>query len=240
MKCYDIQNKNDTATIYIYEPIGEDWMGEGLTAKAFAEDVTKIGNVKEINLRINSPGGNVWDARAMASTLRSHKAKKVVDIDGICASAATYLACVGDRVNIASDGVYMVHPPAGFSVGTAAEMRKTADMLDVIQRGMVEIYMNRTRKSALEIETWINAETWMTAQQAVDNGFADATTDARRMTAKADLSKFHNGKLPFTIPDEFKSKIQIIDAAAKAESDALREQLARNRSKLAMYEMGRK
>jgi ATP-dependent Clp protease protease subunit len=240
VKCYDIQNKNETATIYVYEAIGEDWMGEGLTAKTFADDVSKIGNVKEINVRINSPGGNVWDARAMASTLRSHKAKKIVDIDGICASAATYLACVGDRVNIAADGVYMVHPPSGFSVGTANEMRKAADMLDVIQRGMVEIYTNRTRKTSLEIETWINAETWMDAQQAVANGFADATTEARRMTAKADLSKYHDKKLPFTIPDQFKSKIQIVDNAAKAESDALREQLARNRQKLVMFDLGRK
>lgn len=222
------------AVLYVYESIGEDFFGEGLTAKTFADDLKKIGNVKELNIRINSIGGNVFEARAMASLLKDHKAKKIVDIDGICASAATYIACTGHTVRIAADGMYMVHPPAGFVMGTATDMRKTASILDTVQAGMVEIYSKRTGKDADAIAAMIHEETWMTAEQTVENGFADSIAEPMKLAAKADLSKYPNHKLPFTIPDAVKDKVILLDKPETPILDALKERVARMNVKLEM------
>lgn len=238
MNGYEIKNATDkSATIYIYEQIGEDWMGDGLTAKAFAEDLKKLGNVKELNIRINSVGGSVFEARAMASQLRDHPARKIVDIDGVCASAATYLACAGNEVRIAEDGVYMIHPPQGFAMGAAVDMRKTAEILDTIETGMVTIYARRTGKEEKEIAKLIEAETWMDATAAKEMGFVDSVSEPRKMTAKLDLAKTPGNRMPFRkMPDSAKPRIEVANAGKTPGLDTARDAAARMGMRLAMRE----
>jgi ATP-dependent Clp protease protease subunit len=222
MNGFEFKNAKDgKATLYVYENIGESWFSEDpLTAKRFSDELKALGSVKEINVRINSVGGSVFDARAMASQLRDHPAKIVVDIDGVCASAATYIACVGSECRIAPDGVYMVHLPSGICVGTADEMRKSADALDVILNGMMEVYTSRTKKPAKEIRSLVDAETWMTPEQALEHGFVDKISEnPMRLAASAERSKFANMTLPFrNLPDSLKERVKFTGESAATET----------------------
>lgn len=245
MNGFEIKNaKGGKATIYVYQDIGEDWFSEdGLTARRFADELKALGDVLEINVRINSPGGSVFDARAMASLLRGHPARVEVDIDGICASAATYIACVGETCRIAEDGIYMIHPPLGVCVGSATEMEKTAEMLDVIQNGMVEIYSKRSGRDAKEIGKLIDAETWMDAEQAVELGFCDSISATRQMSATADARKLPRGRLPFRkMPEKVKDRIKLehVGKPSRPAYDAARERLAAMNREISMAAVGRR
>jgi ATP-dependent Clp protease protease subunit len=208
---YRFENAAGTPRLYIYEDIGESWFAEDpLTSKRFAEDLEALGKVKEINVRINSPGGSVFDARAMASLLRDHPARIVVDIDGVCASAATYIACMGDECRIAEDGVYMIHNPNGICVGEAADMLKTAEALNVVREGMVGMYARRTKQKPEKIGELLDAETWMTAQEAKEYGFVDSVTDQpMKLAASVNRAKLSNMTLPYKIPDAMKDHVKV-------------------------------
>ncbi len=103
---YRVVNRGkDSAEIYLYGAIGGDWMGEGITAKQFADDLKALGPVKKIDLRINSEGGSVFDGKAMYSLLNAHSANITVHVDGLAASAASFIAMAGDTIEIAEGGV---------------------------------------------------------------------------------------------------------------------------------------
>src|SRR6185369_10879333 len=114
----------DNAEIYLYGVIGGDWFGEGVTAKQFADDLKKLGNVKTIDLRINSEGGSVFDGKAMYSLLNEHPAKVVTHIDGLAASAASFLAMAGDEIEIAEGAFVMIHNAYTIAMGDARELRR--------------------------------------------------------------------------------------------------------------------
>ncbi|MCK5219101.1 Clp protease ClpP, partial [bacterium] len=116
--------------ILIYDQIGEDWFGDGVQAKKFAEELRDLGDIETIELRINSPGGSVWDGNAIYNTLRGHKATVNVTIDGLAASIASVIAMSGDTITMPENALMMIHNPATIAFGEAEEMRKAANMLD--------------------------------------------------------------------------------------------------------------
>ena len=120
-KWYQINAKQDHAEILLYEEIGETFFGEGVSAKDFVLELQKL-SVKNIDLRINSLGGNVFDGFAIHNALKSHKAKITVFIDGIAASIASVIAMSGDVVKMPENAMMMVHDPLSCSLGTAALM----------------------------------------------------------------------------------------------------------------------
>jgi ATP-dependent Clp protease protease subunit len=164
---------NNSAEIYVYGPIGQDWFGDGVSAKQFADDLKALGNVKTIDLRINSEGGSVFDGKAMYSLLNEHKAKKIVHIDGLAASAASFLAMAGDEIEIAEGAFVMIHNAYMIAMGDARAMRQAADMLDTVNNTIIDVYVARTKGARKDITTMMDNETWMTGEQAVENGFAD-------------------------------------------------------------------
>lgn len=189
MKTYELNAKGDTATLYVYDIIGEDFFSDdALTAKRFADDLAAIGKVKEINVRINSPGGSIFDARAMASLLKAHPANIVVDIDGICASAATYIALAGDERRMAFDGTFMVHKPAGMMFGTADDMRKEAEVLDKLEEAIVATYVDATGRDVKEISKLVQNETWMSGEEALNLGFVHELTGQKAMQPSVNLA----------------------------------------------------
>lgn len=176
------------ADIYIYEDIG-GWFG-GVTSKQFGDELRALGTgVKTINVRINSAGGEVFEGVAIYNLLAQHPATVIAHIDGQAASIASIIAMAGDTIRVAESAFVMIHNPAGGVMGGSDDMRRMADTLDTIRGSMVDIYVERTKQPRAQIEAWMTAETWMTGDQALTNGFADEMVTNLRVAARVDAVK---------------------------------------------------
>lgn len=153
----------------------ETWWGDEVTPRQFSDELTALGSVPEIVVRINSGGGDVFAANAIYTRLKDHTAKIRVKIDGVAASAATIVAMAGDVIEIPGNGVFMVHDPAMGLLGYFKEtdLVKLTDELKVIKQSIVNGYALKTGKPADEIAAIMAAETWFDGKQAVDAGFCD-------------------------------------------------------------------
>jgi len=120
------------AELFLYDAIGADYFGDGITAKSVADALAEFTPKADLDIYINSPGGSVFDGIAIYNQLARWGGKKTVHIDGIAASIASVIAMVGDEIKIAENGLFMIHSAWGITVGNAAEMRKYADSLDKI------------------------------------------------------------------------------------------------------------
>ncbi len=169
--------------IYLYDVIGDEWYGDGAaTAKGLRAELAKASGDEPITLRINSPGGDVMEAVTMAELLGEYGGKVTAKIDGLAASAASYLAATVGEVSIASGGLYMIHNPWSLCVGEAAEMRREADLLDKVRENLVAQYEQRSALSTDEVRNAMDAETWYTADEAMEAGLVDSVSES---TAKA-------------------------------------------------------
>ena len=165
------------AELILYGEISEaSWWGDEVTPKMFNEDLKALGDVDNIVVRINSGGGDIFAAAAIYTRLKEHKANITVKIDGWAASAATTIAMAGDKVEIANNAIFMIHDPLFglFGYYNAKDMAKMQEELEIIKKGIVAAYQLRTGKTEEEISELMSAETWYTAQEAIDNGFADS------------------------------------------------------------------
>jgi ATP-dependent protease ClpP protease subunit len=162
------------AEILIYDPIGQDWYGNGVTAKKFRDDLSAVGDVQDIVVRINSPGGEVFDGFAIYNALKQHPAKVVVHVDGLAASIASVIAMAGDEVVMGEGAMFMIHSPWTLAMGNADQLRDMADTLDKVEVGLVDAYVAKTGKSREDVEEWMNGETWFTRDEAIEAGLADA------------------------------------------------------------------
>ena len=212
---YRMAAKGDRGEIYLYGPIGADWFGDGISAKQFADDLKKLGAVKTIDLRINSDGGSVTDGRAMYSLLVEHKAEVIVHIDGIAASAASFIAMAGNRIEIGEGSFLMIHNARMMAYGEAEDFERAATVLRTVNETIRETYVARTKQPADKVKKWMDDETWMTGKEAVANGFADKIVENMKVAASvADPSKFKN--LPSALHP---TKVRV--SAAMAEIRAL-------------------
>lgn len=177
---FEVVAKDDAAEVFVYDAIVNDeleaeWMG-GVAPQSFIKALRDI-KADTINLRINSPGGSVFAARAMEQALREHPAKVIAHIDGYAASAATFLAMGADEVRMAKGSFFMIHKGWTVSMGNADDMRSTADLLDKIDGSLIQTYADRSKQDPEQIKQWMADETWFTAEEAVKAGFADKVTD---------------------------------------------------------------
>jgi ATP-dependent Clp endopeptidase proteolytic subunit ClpP len=188
-KWYEIQAKDESATIYIYDEISS-W---GITASQFVKDLNAV-KAKTISLRINSPGGNVFDGMAIYNALKNHPAKVTAEIDGIAASISSIVAMAGEEIRIAENGFFMIHNAWALAIGTSAEMMKMSETLDKIDTQMEKIYAKRTGQHQENIRNMMAEETWMNADEAKAFGFADSIGDqiAAAACMSFDLTKFRN------------------------------------------------
>jgi len=160
-----------TAEIFIYDAIG-GWWGS-LTADSFRETLRNVEGAKRLNIFVNSPGGDVFEAKAMLSQLERFPAEKVVYVDGLIASAATFLAMGADRIVTVPHGTWMIHNAWGIAAGDAGELRKYAELLDMVTGDIAGIYARRTKQKLEKLREMMDAETWMTADEALAHGFTD-------------------------------------------------------------------
>lgn len=177
------------AEIYVYDVIGADpWTGEGVSAKTFLDAIQALPDtVKNLRVHVNSPGGSVFDAVAIANMLRAQSQEKgrTVEtlIEGLAASAASIITCAGDSIKIASNAMMMIHNPAGLVMGQASDMRSMADTLDSIRGSIVATYRWVSQLSADAIQTLMDASTWMSAEEALANGFVTEIMGPIKVTA---------------------------------------------------------
>ena len=164
----------DDATITMYDPIGMDyWSGEGVTAERVSAALRNIGD-KDVTVKINSPGGDVFEGLAIYNLLREHKGKVTVQVLGLAASAASFIAMAADEIQIARAGFLMIHNAWTIAAGNRNDFNEVASFLDQIDGTLADIYSARTGDAASAIRTLMDAETWMGGSAAVDAGFADA------------------------------------------------------------------
>lgn len=175
-------NRGKRGEIWLYDQVGEGFFG-GMSARQFAAEINKLGQVDTINLHINSPGGSVFDGVAIYNTLKNHPARIEVDVDGIAASIASVIAMAGNEIRMAANALMMIHDPMGMAMGDSGEMRKTADLLDQIKGVIVDTYAKRTGQTVAKLSAMMDEETWITASEAADLGFADVVTEDQRIAA---------------------------------------------------------
>lgn len=182
-KFWKIKNEagSQDVELYLYGQIAEEpWRENDKSAKEFADDLAACGG-KNITLRINSPGGDIFAAQAIYNVLKAYPGKVTAHIDGICASAATVVACGAGKVIMPRNALYMIHNPMAcvFDMLDAEALSKMADTLAKVKETVVNVYKDRAgdKMSADEIIRLMNEETWMSAEEALDKGLIDEIDD---------------------------------------------------------------
>lgn len=182
----------EVAHVYVSDVIDSYW---GASAKMMIEALAGAGG-KNIELHINSPGGDVFEGRAMAAAIVNYAGKVTAHIEGMCASAATYVALAADEVRMMEGSLFMIHNSWTMAWGDKSELRTTADLLDKIDGTIIADYMRKTGASAEQVVEWMNATTWFTAQEALDAKFIDQietnSKGAAAAQARWNLSAYPN------------------------------------------------
>jgi ATP-dependent Clp endopeptidase proteolytic subunit ClpP len=186
---------NRQCEVMLYDQVG----ALGVSARKFRNDLKAQGDVQEIHLHLNSPGGEVFDGLAIYNTLKDHPAKVVVHVDGMALSMASVIAMAGDEIEIADNAFLMIHNPMNLAMGDADEIRHMAELLDKVKTQLVNIYAQRSKKDAAAVSKLMDAETWLAGQEAVDQGFADRTSGNLAVAAMFDPTRFTN------CPDKFRA-----------------------------------
>ena len=210
-----IQAKGKSAEILLYEDIGGRF---GITADMFIKEVKALGVVDNIDLRINSNGGNVFDGIAIYNYLQAHKATITVHVDGLAASIASIIAMAGDTISMADNGWLMIHDPWVMTTGTANDLRAAADTMDGIRGSLLDTYMKRASASREDVSAMMTAETWLNATDAKKHGLIDNVSGAMKVAASVKFDWFKNAPAPLIEAREQYGK-QII---ARMEQSVLR------------------
>ena len=190
-RTFRAESSGSEATIYIYDVIGEDfWTGEGVTAKRFIEALDKI-DAKTINLRINSPGGDVFESRAITAIMDNHPARFVAHVDGIAASAASFIAARADEIVMSTGSMLMIHNAWTMAAGNRHYMLDTAAFLEKIDATIADDYAARgaDRESVVAM---MDAETWLTAEEAIAAKLADRIAEKQAKASMWNLSAYDN------------------------------------------------
>jgi ATP-dependent Clp protease protease subunit len=200
---YRIEASEDASSIYLYDVIGYDWWtGGGVTAKQFARDLQQITS-STIHLHVNSPGGDVFEGRAMVAALQSVQAKVIAHIDGLAASAASFLVMHASEIEMTDGAFMMIHNGWTMALGDRHAMLETAARLQKIDASIVDDYLKRAKADRETLAAWMDAETWFTAAEAVDNGLADriAAVDGKAKALAWNLAAYEHAPSALAEPD---------------------------------------
>jgi len=185
---YTVRARDEGAELLIYDEIG----AYGVSAKSFLAELGELDANTPLNLRLNSPGGSVFDAVAIYNALMRHEGMVTVTIDGIAASAASYIAMAGDTVVMPENAFLMIHDPSGMVMGNAGDMRSMAEALDKIAGSLVRGYAAKSGRPDEGIAALMAAETWLDAADALELGLADKVIEPVRIAASFDITRFRN------------------------------------------------
>lgn len=189
------------------EIASSSWWGDEVTPKQFKEDMDALGDVSELKIYINSGGGDAFAGQAIHSMIKRHKAHTTAIIDGLAASAASVIAMAADTIIMPSNAMMMIHKAWTIAIGNADDMRKLADDMDKVDESLAVTYVEKTGNTHDQVVEWLAAETWMTAQEALDRGFCDQIEETKNLAASLrgsvlnmngqviDLSRYHNAPI---------------------------------------------
>lgn len=184
---FRVRAERDEATVYLYDVIDDLW---GISAEMVARELADL-DVGTIHLRINSPGGDVFAGRAIQTAFAQHPARVIAHIDGLSASAATFVSTAADEVRMTEGGFYMIHKGWTMQIGNADDMRDTAALLDKVDESIARTYATRSGQSQEDIMAWMAEETWMTASEALERGFVDAVDQVTNGSVAQNLGRFN-------------------------------------------------
>lgn len=182
----------DEASLYIYDVI-DDYFG--VNAKQVATALNAVKDASTLNVYINSPGGSVFEAKAVMAELQRFAGNKIAHIDSLCASAATSIALACNEIRMAEGAFFMIHNASILAYGDKDDLRDTADLVEKVENTIVQDYINKTGKDEDEIRAMMDAETWLTAEEAKEHGFVDVVTPsptANNLTTTWNLAAFSN------------------------------------------------
>jgi ATP-dependent protease ClpP protease subunit len=182
------ENKEDAASIDIFDVIGSDWFGEGFTAKRMSAALRSIGEDKDVVVNINSPGGDVFEAATIYNLLAQHKGNITVNILGLAASAASVIAMAGDTIKISKIGFLMIHNSWSIVMGNKTDLREAADTLELFDKSILAAYAGRASIEEGKISKMMDKETWIGADDAIEYGLADEVIETKKAPAK-DIEK---------------------------------------------------
>jgi ATP-dependent Clp protease, protease subunit len=199
------EKEGKPAEILVYDDIGPDWLGM-IGSKTIAQALKDVGDAKDITVRINSPGGSVFEGVAIYNQLKKHNAKIHIAIDGLAASIASIIAMAGDDVEIAENAMMMIHDPWAIAFGNSAELSKLVTLLDQIKTTLVDTYASKTagKTSAEELSTLMTDETWFTAKEALEKGLVDKIDPNKKAVEAHVDNSVHNFK---HVPEQFTREI---------------------------------
>lgn len=199
--------------VFIYGVIGSEV--DGLDSATLVRDLKDL-EADTIRVHINSPGGFVTEGVAIFNALKQHAANVIVTIDALAASMASAVAMAGDEIVMPANAVMMIHNPWTGSVGDAEQLRKDAEALDKMKTAVVSIYADRSGMSAEEVSKIMDQETWLTAEEAVELGFADRTEDAAPAENFTDIDVAALATMPVAMARRFRA----VQAASSADTAA--------------------
>ncbi len=229
-KFWQFRNSAESgAELLLYGDISQrSWWGDEATPREFKEDLDKLGNVDTITVRINSGGGDVFAATTIGNMLEQNGATVTAMIDGLCASAATIVACHCNKVVAAADATYMIHPVRMgiFDYADAETLQKCIEAIEAIRENIVTLYAKKTGRDKEEVAALMDATSWWTAADAKENGFVDELVDEEEDTAyeNRDGVLFVNSvsmNMPFsTAPKFVQDSLAAAPAAGRFENKA--------------------
>lgn len=184
---WNFKNADGCAELTLYGDISDStWYGDEVTPKQFKADLDALGDVKQLDIYINSGGGDVFAGNAIYNMLRRHKAHKTVYIDGLAASIASVIAMAGDRIIMPENAMLMIHNSWTICAGNKSDMRKIAGEMEKIDGMIAGTYAARTGRDEAEFQGFMDAETWFTAKEAAEIGLADEVEESRKVAACMD------------------------------------------------------
>ncbi len=220
-KFWQFRNQAGSAVeLLLYGDISQtSWWGDEVTPKQFADELSGLGVLDTITVRINSGGGDVFAAQAIGNLLEQHPAQVTAKIDGLCASAATIVACHCAKVVAANDSTYMVHPVKMGAYGyyNAEELQKYIEALAAIKESIVNLYVKKTGRTKDEVTAWMDATSWWTSEEAKANGFVDELVDEEKPTVENRGGVLFVNSVSMNLPfDKAPNFVQDSQAAAPA------------------------
>ncbi|ERI10899.1 head maturation protease, ClpP-related [Aneurinibacillus aneurinilyticus] len=186
-KFWEFKNKtDDEADLYLYIEIAS-WGGGyyAHSAKSFKQELDNLGDIKTLNVFVNSPGGDVFEGVAIYNMLKRHKAHVNVHVDGLAASIASVIAMAADTIYMPSNAMMMIHNAWMFTAGDSNDLREAADMLDKVNTSIRQSYLDKAGDAITEedLTALMDKESWLTAQECYDYGLCDVVGEAKQIAA---------------------------------------------------------
>ena len=184
----------------------ETWWGDEITPAMFKSEL--FSDKGDITIWLNSPGGDCIAASQIYAMLMDYPHNVTVKIDGIAASAANVIAMAGTKVLMAPTALMMVHNPLTIAIGDTDEMQKAISMLDEVKESIINAYQVKTNQSRAKISHWMDAETWMNANKAIELGFADGVLEDSKRHQATPTYAFSRRAVTNSLLDKVKTKEQ--------------------------------